>query len=171
MKRSNQWFLPELDDLYSLFSYQEEVLPEPTNSLLRSATDTSAPLLSNPALTDTQSNFPQFSSSRAGSSVGLELAEENEPEKATDREDQAPGQSLATPLTSDRTARQKGRPKCGPPGRRRGITTSKRVTTRTTRPLTRSQRGSRNRVRTRSLSRILERAMTLPNIPESMSLG
>ena len=47
---------PELDSLEPLFSDQEEILHEPASSLLPSATGTSAPLLSNPALTDTLSN-------------------------------------------------------------------------------------------------------------------
>ena len=65
---------PDIDDLEPLFSDQEEVLPEPAPSLMPSPSGTSAPLLSNPASTDTLSNFPLFSS-RAGSSVGLELVE------------------------------------------------------------------------------------------------
>ena len=114
---------PELDDLEPLLSDQEEVLPEPTNSLLPSPAGSSAPLLSNPALTGTLSNFPLFSS-RAGSSVGLEPAEEDEPQKGTDGEDQIPGPTLPTPPTSDRTTRQRRHPRGRPPGRRRGSTTS-----------------------------------------------
>ena len=38
-----------------------------------------------------------------------------------------------------------------------------------TRQCTRSQRGSRGQIRTRAQSRTLESAMTLPNIPESLS--
>ena len=100
---------PELDDSEPLFLDQVEVFLEPTNSLLPSPTGTSAPLLSNLALTDTLRSFPLFSNSRADSSVGLEP-----PEEGTDREDQAPGQSLATPLTSDRTTRQRSRPRGRP---------------------------------------------------------
>ena len=48
---------PDIDDLEPLFSDQEEVLPEPAPSLMPSPSGTSAPLLSNPALTDTLSNF------------------------------------------------------------------------------------------------------------------
>ena len=52
---------PEVDDLEPLFSDQEEILP-PTliESLIPSPSGTSAPLLSNPSLTDTLSNFPLF---------------------------------------------------------------------------------------------------------------
>ena len=70
--------IPDTDDLEPSFSDQEEVLPEPAPSLMPSPSRTSAPLLSNSALTDTLSNFPLFSS-RTGSSVGLQLVEEAEP--------------------------------------------------------------------------------------------
>ena len=156
---------PDIDDLEPLYSDQEEVLPEPAPSLVPSPSGTSAPLLSNPALTDTLSNFPLFSS-RAGSSVGLELAEEAEPQEGTDREIQEPGQSMETLPSSGRTATRRGRPRGRPPGRRRGSTTSSsRTLTRAHRPYTRA----RGRVRARTQSQTLERAMTLPNIAESIS--
>ena len=156
---------PDIDDLEPLYSDQEEVLPEPAPSLVPSPSGTSAPLLSNPALTDTLSNFPLFSS-RAGSSVGLELAEEAESQEGTDREIQEPGQSMETLPSSGRTATRRGRPRGRPPGRRRGSTTSSsRTLTRAHRPYTRA----RGRVRARAQSQTLERAMTLPNIAESIS--
>ena len=155
---------PDIDDLEPLYSDQEVVLPEPAPSLIPSPSGTSAPLLSNPALTDTLSNFPLFSS-RAGSSVGLELAEEAEPQEGTDREIQEPGQSMETLPSSGRTATRRGRPRGRPPGRRRGSTTSSsRTLTRAHRPYTRA----RGRVRARAQSQTLERAMTLPNIAESI---
>ena len=43
---------PELDDMEPLFSEREEILREPAGILLPSPTGTSAPLLSNPALTE-----------------------------------------------------------------------------------------------------------------------
>ena len=56
-----QAVFPELDDLDPLFSDQEEVQPEMlTESLIPSPSGTSGPLLSNPSLTDTLSNFPVF---------------------------------------------------------------------------------------------------------------
>ena len=156
---------PEIDDLEPLYSDQEEVLPEPAPSLVPSPSGTSAPLLSNPALTDTLSNFPLFSS-RAGSSVELQLAEEAEPQEGTGGETQEPGQSMETLPSSGRTATKRGRPRGRPPGRRRGSTTSSsRALTRAHRPYTRS----RGRVRTRAQSQTLERALTLPNIAESIS--
>ena len=60
---------PDIDDLEPLFSDQKEVLPEPPQSLLHSPSGTSAPLLSNPALTDTLSNFPLYSSQNGSSMV------------------------------------------------------------------------------------------------------
>ena len=156
---------PEIDDLEPLYSDQEEVLPEPAPSLVPSPSGTSAPLLSNPALTDTLSNFPLFSS-RAGSSVELQLAEEAEPQEGTGGETQEPGQSMETLPSSGRTATKRDRPRGRPPGRRRGSTTSSsRALTRAHRPYTRS----RGRVRTRAQSQTLERALTLPNIAESIS--
>ena len=156
---------PDIDDLEPLYSDQEEVLPEPAPSLVPSPSGTSAPLLSNPALTDTLSNFPLFSS-RAGSSVRLELAEEAEPQEGTDREIQEPSQIMETLPSSGRTATRRGRPRGRPPGRRRGSTTSSsRTLTRAHRPYTRA----RGRVRARAQSQTLERAMTLPNIAESIS--
>ena len=109
---------------------------------------------SKPALTNTLNNFPLFSS-RAGSSEGLEPTDENEPQEGTDREVQAPGQSLATLLTPDRTLRGRG----GPRGRtrvrrRRSTTSSSRAVARASRQYTRS----RGRVRTRAHSRTLDRA-------------
>ena len=53
---------PNSDNFEPLYSDQEEVLPEPAPSLISSPSATSAPLLSNPALTDTLSNFPLFNS-------------------------------------------------------------------------------------------------------------
>ena len=156
---------PDIDDLEPLYSDQEEVLPEPAPSLVPSPSGASAPLLSNPALTDTLSNFPLFSS-RAGSSVGLELAEEAEPQEETDRGIQEPGQSMETLPSSGRTATRRGRPRGRPPGRRRGSTTS------SSRTLARAHRlytRARGRVRARAQSQTLERAMTLPNIAESIS--
>ena len=156
---------PDIDDLEPLYSDHEEVLPETAPSLVPSPSGTSAPLLSNPALTDTLSNFPLFSS-RAASSVGLELAEEVEPQEGTDREIQEPKQSMEALPPSGRIANRRGRPRGRPQGRRRGsATSSSQALTRTSRPYTRS----RGRVRTRAQARTLERAMTLPNIAESTS--
>ena len=53
---------PELDDLEPLLSDQEEIQSEEAlaRSLIPSPSGTSAPLLSNPSLTDTLGNFPLF---------------------------------------------------------------------------------------------------------------
>ena len=79
---------PELDDLEPLFSDQEEILPKLPRSLLPSPSGTSAPLLSNPALTDTLSNFPLIGS-RAGSPPEpeqVEPLEADNPQSEIDRE-------------------------------------------------------------------------------------
>ena len=86
-----------------MFSEQDEILPEPARSLKPSPTGTSAPLLSNTALTDTLSNFPLFSS-RASSSKGPEPIEEDEPQRGTDREREESSRNLETLPTPGRTA-------------------------------------------------------------------
>ena len=111
-------------------------MPEPTSSLLPSPTGMSAPLLSNPALTDTLSNFPLFSS-RASSSRELERDVEDQPLEEIDVEDQTLGSTTPSSRTTSRANRQYTRP--------------------------------RGRMRPRAQSRAVERAMTLPNIPESTS--
>ena len=156
---------PDIDDLEPLYSDQEEVRPEPTPSLIPSPSGTSAPLLSNPALTDTLSNFPLFSS-RAGSSTGLQTIEEPKPQERTDREIPEPRHSMEASPSSGRTASRRGRPRGRPSNRRRGsANSSSRALASTHRPYTRS----RGRLRTRAQSQTLERAMTLPNIAESLS--
>ena len=101
---------PDIDDLEPLYSDQEEVRPEPTPSPIPSPSGTSTPLLSNPALTDTLSNFPLFSS-RAGSSAGLQTIEEPEPQERTDREIPEPRHSMEASPSSGRTANRRGRPR------------------------------------------------------------
>ena len=156
---------PDIDDLEPLYSDQEEVRPEPTPSLIPSPSGTSAPLLSNPALTDTLSNFPLFSS-RAGSMTGLQTIEEPEPQERTDREIPEPRHSMEASPSSGRTVSRRGRPRGRPPNRRRGsANSSSRALASTHRPYTRS----RGRLRIRAQSQTLERAMTLPNIAESLS--
>ena len=59
-----QLVIPEVDDLEPLFSDQEKIQPETlAKSLIPSPSGTSAPLLSNPSLTDTLNNFPLIESS------------------------------------------------------------------------------------------------------------
>ena len=156
---------PDIDDLEPLYSDQEEVRPEPTPSLIPSPSGTSAPLLSNPALTDTLSNFPLFSS-RAGSLTGLQTIEEPEPQERTDREIPEPRHSMEASPSSGKIVSRRGRPRGRPPNRRRGsANSSSRALASTHRPYTRS----RGRLRIRAQSQTLERAMTLPNIAESLS--
>ena len=156
---------PDIDDLEPLFSDQEEVLPEQPQSLIPSPSGTSAPLLSNPALTDTLSNFPLYSSQN-GSSARLEFAQEAEPQEENNGEIQEPDRNIEQLPTPGRTASRRGRPRGRLLGRRRGSTTSSsRALTRPNRPYTRS----RGRTETRVQSQTLERAMTLPDIAESRS--
>ena len=127
---------PDIDDLEPLFSDQEEVLPEPPQSLIPSPSGTSAPLLSNPALTDTLSNFLLYNSQN-GSSVRLEPVEEAEPQEGKDGEIQESDQNIEALPTPGRTASRRGRPRGRPLGRRRGSTTSSsRALTRPKRPYT-----------------------------------
>ena len=114
---------PDIDDLEPLFSDQEEVLPEQPQSLIPSPSGTSAPLLSNPALSDTLSNFPLYSSQK-GSSARLELAQEAEPQEENNGEIQEPDRNIEALPTPGRTASRSGRPRGRPLGRRRGSTTS-----------------------------------------------
>ena len=156
---------PDIDDQEPLFSDQEEVLPEQPQSLIPSPSGTSAPLLSNPALTDTLSNFPLYSSQN-GSSGRLELAQEAEPQKENNEEIQESDRNIEALPKPGRTASRRGRPRGRPLGRRRGSTTSSsRALTQQNRPYTRS----RGRTETRIQSQTLERAMTLPDIAESRS--
>ena len=155
---------PDIDDLEPLFSDQEEILPEPP-SLIPSPSGTSAPLLSNPALTDTLSNFPLFGSQNGGSRRP-EPDEEVEPREETDREQQEPNRDAIVSPTPGRTANRRGRPRGRPPGRtRRGTTSTSKASIRADRPNPRSRRLSG----TTAQSQALERAMTLPNIAESRS--
>ena len=102
--------LPELDDLEPLFSDHEEIPPEPPRSLIPSSSGTSALLLSIPALTDTLSNFPLFSS-HTGCPSDEELSVNIELEEERNREEE-PNQELELPPLPDRST--------GPSGRRRG---------------------------------------------------
>ena len=155
---------PDIDDLEPLFSDQEEILPEPP-SLIPSPSGTSAPLLSNPALTDTLSNFPLFGSQNGGSR-SPEPDEEVEPREETDREQQEPNRDAIVSPTPGRTANRRGRPRGRPPGRtRRGTTSTSKASIQADRPNPRSRR----QAGTTAQSQALERAMTLPNIAESRS--
>ena len=156
--------VPEIDDLEPLFSDQEEILPEPP-SLIPSPSETSAPLLSNPALTDTLSNFPLFSSQNGGS-ITPEPDEQVELQEEIDQEQLEPNQDAIVSHTPGRTASRRGRPRGRPPGRtRRGTTSSSGASMRTDRPNTQSRR----QAGTTAQSQALERAMTLPNNAESIS--
>ena len=166
-----QAVFPELDDLEPLYSDQEEIRPgaHPTESLIPSPSGTSAPLLSNPSLTDTLSNFLLFGP-RTEQPSGPELLADTEPPQETDEEGGASGQNPDQYSTRPSTANRRGRPRGRPPGRGRPRTTPSGKTTASSRgQATRPRRGPRTRVSTRASPRTLDRAMTLPEIPESQS--
>ena len=77
-----QVVFPELDDLEPLFSNQEEIQSEAlTRSLIPSPSATSAPLLSNPSLTDTLSNFPLFYTNEPRPLTQIEQPQETIPSR------------------------------------------------------------------------------------------
>ena len=109
-----QAVFPELDDLEPLFSDQEEIHPEePTNSLVPLPSGTSVPLLSNPSLTDTLSNFPLFNS-QIGNPSGPEpliaIEQPQDTERESEIQDSTPSQFPAQPITSNKRGRPRGRP-------------------------------------------------------------
>ena len=161
---------PELDDLEPIFTDQKEILLEESmRNLLPSPTGTSAPLLSNPSLTDTLTIFPLFSS-QGGNSIIPEPPVENEPQEEVNEETQIPDTYPVQPLRPYRTTHRRGRPKDGPPGRRRdGSTSSSGTTTISRGRISMSRRGPRSRTSTKAPSTTLERATPLPNISESQS--
>ena len=158
-----QVVFPELDDLEALFSDQEEIQSEAlTRSLIPSLSGTSAPLLSNPSLTDTLSNFPLLYPNEP-----RPLAQTEQPQGTnTEHEDKNP-ELPPLPLQPS-NASGRGRPRGRPPGRKNQRTTSSsRSTTSSRKPIMRPRRGPRTRFSTRVPPGIHDRAMTLPEIPES----
>ena len=157
---------PDLDDLEPLYSDQEEVQPAAPPSLIPSPSGTSAPLLSNPSLTDTLSNFPLFGPRSEDPISPVEI----KPPSGTEGEEEMVHRSPVQCSTQPGTTNRRGRPRGRPPGRGRprAIPSSKTTTSSRTQT-TRSRRGPRTRVSTRAPPRILDRAMTLPEIPETQS--
>ena len=147
VESSPQMVFPELDELEPLFSDQEEIhLEEPINSLLPLPSGTSAPLLSNPSLTDTLSNFPLFNS-QIGNPGGSEPLIAIEQPQESKIQDPTPNQPHASPITSNR----KGRPRGRPSNRRRENTASSSKTTASFRgPIARQRKGSRTRISSRA---------------------
>ena len=157
---------PDLDDLEPLYSDQEEVQPAAPPSLISSPSGTSAPLLSNPSLTDTLSNFPLFGP-RSENSIS---PVETKPPSGTEGEEEMVHQSPIQCSTHPDTTNRRGRPRGRPPGRGRPrAMPSSKTTTSSRTQTTRPRRGPKTRVSTRAPPRILDRAMTLPEIPETQS--
>ena len=165
MNSPSQVVFPELDDLEPLFSDQEEIQP-PTfiEGLIPSPSGTSAPLLSNPSLTDTLSNFLLFIPQTRDPNQSAPSAPTADPQEPNvDLDNQIANQS-----PPPRTSNRRGRPRGRPPGRRNQLPkSSSGTTTSSRRPTTRLRRGSRTRFSTRAPPRIHDRAMTLPEVPES----
>ena len=165
MNSPSQVVFPGLYDLEPLFSDQEEIQP-PTliESLIPSPSGTSDPLLSNPSLTDTLSNFPLFYPQTRDpnqSAPSAPTADPQEPDVDLDNQ-------IANQNPPPRTSNRRGGPRGRPPGRRNQLpTSSSGTTTSSRRPITRLRRGPRTRLSTRAPLRIHDRAMTLPEIPES----
>ena len=157
---------PDLDDLEPLYSDQEEVQPATPPSLIPSPSGTSAPLLSNPSLTDTLSNFPLFGPRSEDPISPVEIKPPSGTEGEEEMIHRSPVQCSTQPDTTNRRERPRGRPPGR--GRPRAIPSSKTTTSSQTQT-TRSRRGPRTRVSTRATPRILDRAMTLPEIPETQS--
>ena len=166
-----QTVIPELDDLEPLYSDQEEIQPEthPQGSLVPSPSRTSAPLLSNPSLTDTLSNFPLFGP-RTEQPSSPELRVDTEPPQETNEQGEALCQNLNQNSKQPSTVNRRGRPRGRPLGRGRSRTTpSGKTTSSSRRRTTQSRQGPRTRVSTRAAPRTLDRVMKLPRIPENQS--
>ena len=167
MTLPSQVVFPEVDDLEPLFSDQDEILPPTlTESLIPSPSGTSAPLLSNPSLTDTLSNFLLFNQQTTHPNEPTDPIQATEPLKNND----GPDHQIANPNPPPTTTTRRGRPRGRPPARRNQLpTSSSRTTTSSRKPTTRPRRGPRTRFSSRTAPRTLYRAMTLPQIPESSS--
>ena len=124
-----QVVFPELDDLEPLFSDQEEVQPETlTRSPIISPSGTSAPLLSNPSLTDTLSNFPLFNPQVRSPNEPTPFATTEQPQEINiedEGQNSDPHPLPAQPNNANRRRRQRGRP----PGLKKQHTTSSSRTT------------------------------------------
>ena len=165
MNSPSQLVFPELVDLEPLFSDQEEIQP-PTfiESLIPSPSGTSAPMLSNPSLTDTLSNFPLLIPQTRDPNQSAPSAPTADPKEPN----VDPDNQIANQNPPPRTPNIRGRPRGRPPGRRNQLPTSSSGTTTSSRkPTTRLRRGPRTRVSTRAPHRVHDRAMILPRIPES----
>ena len=155
---------PDLDDLEPLYSDQEEIQPAVPTSLIPSPSGTSAPLLSNPSLTDTLSNFPLF----GPQPENLIDPIENKPKSETENEEETTHRSPSHCSTQPNTTNSRGRPRGRPPGRRKPrAIPSTRTTTSSRTQTARPRRGLRARTSIHAPPRKLDRAMTLPEIPES----
>ena len=153
MTSPSQVVFPEVDDLEPLFSDQDEILP-PTliESLIPSPSGTSAPLLSNPSLTDTLSNFSLFNQQTRHPNEPTDPIQATEPLESND----GPDDQIANPNPPPTTTTRRGRPRGRPLGRRNQLpTSSSRTTTSSRKPTTRPRRGPRTRFSSQSTAKII----------------
>ena len=157
MNSPSQVVFPELDDLEPLFSDREEIQPPILiESLIPSPSGTSAPLLSNPSLTDTLSNFPLFDPQTKDPNESVPLAPTADPQELNIEVDN----QIANQNPLPGSANRRGRPRRRPPACRNQQPTSSR-------PTTQPRKGPRTRFSTRTPPRTHDRAVTLPEIPGS----
>ena len=132
--------------------------------MIPSPSGTSAPLLSNPSLTDTLSNFPLLNQHTKDPNESTDSNQTTEPQGHNVGPDNQITSQNPPPTTTNRRTRPRGRP----PGRRNQLPkSSSGTTTSSRRPTTRPKRGPKTRSSSRTAPRTLDRAMTLPQIPES----
>ena len=163
---ASQVEFPELHDLEPLFSDQEEIQPEAlTRGLIPSPSGTSTPLLSNPSLTDTLSNFPLFNPNDP-----RPLAQTEQPQGTNAEHKNKNPEPPPFPLQPG-SASGIGRPRGRPPGcKNQRTTSSSRSTTSSRKPTMRPRRGPRTRFSTRGPTGTHDRAMTLPEISVNQAL-
>ena len=132
--------------------------------MIASPSGTSVPLLSNPSLTDTLSNFPLFEPSKQEP-----LALPGQLQNASAEQESQNSDTLPPPIPPS-TRSERGRTRGRPPGRKNNRTTpSKKGTTSSRKPPFRPKTGPRTRLSTRALPGTHDRAMTLLEAPESQS--
>ena len=135
-----------------------------TESLIPSPSGTSVPLLSNPSLTDTLSNFPVFVLSES-----RPLPQAEQPQRTNTEQESQNLETSTLPVQPNDTS-GRGRPRGRPSGRRNQRTTSSsRDATSSRKPPLRSRKGPRTRFSTRAQPGTHDRAMKLPEILESPS--
>ena len=150
----SQVVFTDVDDLEPLFFDQEEILPPTlTENLIPSPSGTSAPLLSNPSLTDTLSNFPLFNQQTNDPNEPTDPIQTTEPQE----HNVGPDTQITSQNPPPTTTNRRGRPRGRPPGRRNQLPkSSSGTTTSSRRPTTRHKRGPRTRFSSKTAPRTLD---------------